>query len=82
MQRIGGRRLEIEPLIERPRHVVLGVNHKRPGTGNVGHLQRPQRAHVAMLLEPATLDFGYTFVSIDPDGRRPRVCSTGTTNVT
>lgn len=42
MQRIGGRRLEVEPLVKRTRRVVLGVNHDRADTGNVGHLQRAQ----------------------------------------
>ncbi|MCM5553940.1 VOC family protein [Pleomorphomonas sp. NRK KF1] len=37
---------------------------------------------VEMVLEPTTLEFGYTFVAADPDGHRLRVCATDTTNVT
>lgn len=36
---------------------------------------------VAMALEPTHLDFGYTFVALDPDGHRLRICATDTTNV-
>ena len=36
---------------------------------------------VEMVLEPTTLEFGYTFVAADPDGHRLRVCATDTTNV-
>lgn len=36
---------------------------------------------VEIVLEPTTLEFGYTFVAADPDGHRLRVCATDTTNV-
>lgn len=36
---------------------------------------------VEMVLEPTMLEFGYTFVAVDPDGHRLRVCATDTTNV-
>ncbi len=36
---------------------------------------------IPMALEPVMLDFGYTFVALDPDGHRLRVCATDTTNV-
>lgn len=32
-------------------------------------------------LEPTDLEFGYTFVAIDPDGHRLRVCATDTSNI-
>lgn len=32
-------------------------------------------------MKPTTLDFGYTFVAIDPDGHRLRVCATDTSNI-
>ena len=35
MQRIGGRWLEVEPLIERSCRIVLGVNHERADTGEL-----------------------------------------------
>lgn len=36
---------------------------------------------ILILMEPAMLDFGYTFVASDPDGHRLRVCATDTTNI-
>ncbi|WP_108833208.1 VOC family protein [Actinomyces sp. Marseille-P3109] len=33
---------------------------------------------ISMVLEPTTLEFGYTFVAADPDGHRLRVCATDT----
>ncbi|KZL20126.1 Glyoxalase-like domain protein [Pseudovibrio axinellae] len=36
---------------------------------------------ISILMEPVDLDFGYTFVAVDPDGHRLRVCATDTTNV-
>jgi predicted lactoylglutathione lyase len=40
-----------------------------------------KKRNIAMLLEPTTLAFGYTFVALDPDGHRLRVCATDTTNI-
>lgn len=37
---------------------------------------------VDIVMRPVDLDFGYTFVAIDPDGHRLRVCATDTTNIT
>ena len=34
-----------------------------------------------IIMKPAILDFGYTFVATDPDGHRLRVCATDTTNI-
>ncbi|QAV24595.1 VOC family protein [Proteus hauseri] len=36
---------------------------------------------VEIEMPPKQLDFGYTFVALDPDGHRLRVCATDTTNV-
>lgn len=36
---------------------------------------------VPMALEPTELDFGYTFVALDPDGHRLRVCATDTSGL-
>lgn len=36
---------------------------------------------VKIIMKPAMLDFGYTFVATDPDGHRLRVCATDTTNI-
>lgn len=36
---------------------------------------------VSILMAPCTLDFGYTFVALDPDGHRLRVCATDTSHV-
>ncbi|MGJ3348287.1 VOC family protein [Morganella morganii] len=36
---------------------------------------------VEIIMKPAMLDFGYTFVVTDPDGHRLRVCATDTTNI-
>lgn len=36
---------------------------------------------IPMALEPTELDFGYTFVAMDPDGHRLRVCATDTTGL-
>ena len=36
---------------------------------------------VPMMLEPTELDFGYTFVAVDPDGHRLRVCATDTSGL-
>ncbi|GAA4801633.1 phenazine biosynthesis protein [Corynebacterium canis] len=35
----------------------------------------------AIVLEPTTLEFGYTFVAADPDGHRLRVCATDTSGL-
>ncbi|WP_034472254.1 VOC family protein [Actinomyces johnsonii] len=35
---------------------------------------------IPMLMEPALLEFGYTFVATDPDGHRLRVCATDTSS--
>lgn len=37
--------------------------------------------NVQIIMKPTMLDFGYTFVAVDPDGHRLRVCATNTTNV-
>lgn len=36
---------------------------------------------VPILLKPTYLEFGYTFVGLDPDNNRLRVCATDTTNI-
>lgn len=36
---------------------------------------------VDITMKPVDLDFGYTFVAVDPDGHRLRVCATDTTNI-
>lgn len=36
---------------------------------------------VTFAMKPTQLDFGYTFVALDPDGHRLRVCATDTTNI-
>lgn len=36
---------------------------------------------IKFALEPTRLEFGYTFVALDPDGHRLRVCATDTTNI-
>lgn len=36
---------------------------------------------VEIIMKPTTLDFGYTFVAIDPDGHRLRICATDTSNI-
>lgn len=37
--------------------------------------------NVPIALEPTELSFGYTFVALDPDGHRLRVCATDTTGL-
>lgn len=37
--------------------------------------------NVKIIMKPTMLDFGYTFVAVDPDGHRLRVCATDTTNI-
>ena len=37
--------------------------------------------NVKIELEPTTLEFGYTFVAVDPDGHRIRLCATDTTGI-
>ncbi len=37
--------------------------------------------NIPIEMEPTHLDFGYTFVALDPDGHRLRVCATDTTTV-
>ncbi|MHC5307736.1 VOC family protein [Bartonella sp. LJL80] len=37
--------------------------------------------NTTIALPPTKLEFGYTFVALDPDGHRLRVCATDTTNV-
>lgn len=36
---------------------------------------------ISIAMKPTTLAFGYTFVALDPDGHRLRVCATDTTNI-
>ena len=36
---------------------------------------------MSIVLEPTELDFGYTFVAVDPDGHRLRVCATDTSGL-
>ncbi|MEQ5184076.1 VOC family protein [Providencia alcalifaciens] len=36
---------------------------------------------VDIVMKPTDLDFGYTFVAVDLDGHRLRVCATDTTNI-
>lgn len=36
---------------------------------------------VQIAMDPTELDFGYTFVALDPDGHRLRVCATDTTGL-
>lgn len=43
--------------------------------------QQWQALQITILLEPTQLEFGYTFVALDPDGHRLRVCATDTTNI-
>ena len=37
---------------------------------------------IPIILEPVHLDFGYTFVAVDPDGHRLRICATDTSQLT
>lgn len=37
--------------------------------------------NIPILLEPTHLEFGYTFVALDPDGYRLRICATDTSNI-
>jgi catechol 2,3-dioxygenase-like lactoylglutathione lyase family enzyme len=37
--------------------------------------------NVPMALTPTTLEFGYTFVALDPDGHRIRLCATDTSGI-
>lgn len=41
---------------------------------------RWKKLGIPMVLEPRVLEFGYTFVSTDPDGHRLRVCATDTSS--
>lgn len=43
--------------------------------------QEWKKLGVAFELEPTNLEFGYTFVAVDPDGHRLRVCATDTSNI-
>ncbi len=36
---------------------------------------------ISIVMEPTELDFGYTFVALDPDGHRLRVCATDTSAI-
>lgn len=36
-----------------------------------------KRKGVAMAMDPTWLEFGYTFVGVDPDGHRLRICAVG-----
>ncbi|MEN3931032.1 VOC family protein [Microvirga sp. W0021] len=36
---------------------------------------------IEFALKPTTLEFGYTFVAVDPDGHRLRICATDTSNI-
>lgn len=36
---------------------------------------------VDITMKPVDLDFGYTFVAVDPDDHRLRVCATDTSNI-
>ena len=47
----------------------------------VDRLYAPWKAlGISLVLEPTTLEFGYTFVAADPDGHRLRVCATDTSS--
>ncbi|OKB65571.1 phenazine biosynthesis protein [Serratia marcescens] len=37
--------------------------------------------NVPMALPPSRLEFGYTFVALDPDGHRIRLCATDTSGI-
>lgn len=37
--------------------------------------------NVPMVLPPTRLEFGYTFVALDPDGHRIRLCATDTSGI-
>lgn len=37
--------------------------------------------NVPMALQPTNLEFGYTFVALDPDGHRIRLCATDTSGI-
>ncbi|AFJ46857.1 VOC family protein [Shimwellia blattae] len=37
--------------------------------------------NVPMALQPCRLEFGYTFVALDPDGHRIRLCATDTSGI-
>ena len=37
--------------------------------------------NIPIAMAPTYLDFGYTFVALDPDGHRLRVCATDTTTI-
>ncbi|WP_374812739.1 VOC family protein [Aeromonas allosaccharophila] len=43
--------------------------------------QEWKKLGITFELEPTHLDFGYTFVGVDPDGHRLRVCATDTSNI-
>lgn len=36
---------------------------------------------IKIIMKPTMLEFGYTFVAVDPDGHRLRICATDTTNI-
>ncbi|MBG2877511.1 phenazine biosynthesis protein [Proteus alimentorum] len=36
---------------------------------------------VKIIMKPTMLEFGYTFVAVDLDGHRLRICATDTTNI-
>ncbi|KAE9943372.1 phenazine biosynthesis protein, partial [Escherichia coli] len=36
---------------------------------------------IPMVLPPSRLEFGYTFVALDPDGHRIRLCATDTSGI-
>lgn len=39
------------------------------------------KLHIPVALPPTELEFGYTFVVLDPDGHRLRICATDTTDI-
>ena len=43
--------------------------------------QQWHELNVQIEMPPTQLDFGYTFVALDPDGHRLRVCATDTTHI-
>ncbi|MFU2059870.1 VOC family protein [Avibacterium volantium] len=40
-----------------------------------------QARNIPMALPPTELEFGYTFVALDPDGHRIRLCATDTSGI-
>ncbi|MDR1077277.1 MAG: VOC family protein [Propionibacteriaceae bacterium] len=55
-------------------------NADRAGVDRLYDLWRGRGVQIE--LEPTELPFGYTFVALDPDGHRLRVCATDTSGLT